>query len=71
MGFLYLGIYCTLLGINFISHLVRKDILSRTIVVLDMWCIVYLFTYVFFNFLAVGLQFADTSADASNDTALI
>ena len=70
VGFLYLGIYIVLLLINFISHLLRKDILSRTIVVLDMWCIVYLFTYVFFNFLAVGLQFADTNSDKSNETAL-
>ena len=60
MGFLYLGCYIMLVASNLLRHALRRDSLSRLILVVDIWCIVYLFTYAFFSFLVAGLQFADT-----------
>ena len=60
IGFVYLGCYAILVLLNILSHFRRRDSLSRLILVIDIWCIVYLFTYAFFNFLVSGLQFADT-----------
>ena len=60
-GFLYLFCYVMLLAINLMQHVGRKDAASRIVTVMDLWCAIFLLTYVFFNFFAAGLQFADTS----------
>ena len=67
VGFVYLSIYATLLVLNLLFHVRRRSALSRTIAVLDIWCLLFLFTYVFFNFLAAGLQFSDSSEFETQD----
>ena len=61
IGFFYLFCYTALVLANLIRHVTRRDTLSKIVAVLDIWCLVYLFTYAFFNFLVAGLQFVDAN----------
>ena len=63
IGFIYLGLLTLFIIANGIKMARRKNDLSRIILILDIWSFVHLFTYVFFNFLAAGLQFADLGPD--------
>jgi hypothetical protein len=65
VGFVYLGLFALFIVANGVKMARRRGPLSRIILILDVWAFVYLFTYVVFNFLAAGLQFADLGPEGA------
>lgn len=67
IGFIYLGIFVFLLVAAAWRNAGIEGAAGQIGLILDIWCLTFLFTYVFFNFIVGGVQFADTRSSNEDE----